>query len=158
MSQPHAPYIVKWIAEILWTIPAPTQTWADILGHMAWPAVTVFLVFRFRISIRRMLNILIERFKTDHVKTPLFELTPNSQVMVLDPDEVDESTDHYESADIQRIEAIFAFIGTEDGWEKISRWINQNFGQTLDIEDFVTSPDHAKDRERAFIEIEGLEI
>lgn len=158
MSEPNAPYIVQWVAKTLWTIPAPTKSWADIVGHLVWPCLTLFLVLRFRISIRRMLNILIERLKTDHVKTPLFELTPNSQVIVLDPEDVAESTDHYDSDDVQRIEAIFSFIGTDDGWEKISNWVNENYGQALDIEDFVTNPDHAKERERAFREIEGLEI
>jgi hypothetical protein len=146
------------VSDMLRKIPAPTTEWAAIVGHIAWPSVAVFITLRFRIFIRKFLNTLLERIKTDHVKIGLFELTPNSPVMVLDPVDVSESTDHYDSDDIQRIEAIFSFIDTESGWEKISEWVNQNFDPTLDIEDFITHPDHAKERAQAFDDIEGLEI
>lgn len=148
--------MAQWIADILLTIPGPTQAWADIIGHLAWPVVVTFLVVRFRRYLRSYLSTLADRLQTDHVKIGAFELTPNSPVWVLDPDEADESTYRFESDDVQRIESIFEFIRTDNGYREVEKWLNENAGRALDIDDFITLPVYASLRMRAFKEIEGL--
>lgn len=154
----EVPWIIRWVSAILWTLPAPTDSWVELVAALAWPAVAIFTMLRFRLFIRQFLYTLLNRFKTDHVKTPLFELTPNAPVYVLDPDEVDESTEHFSSDDIQRVEAIFEFIAKPAGYFALEKWLNEKFSGALDIEDFVTDPTYANERALAFNEIEGLKI
>ncbi|PDH65698.1 MAG: hypothetical protein CNE89_11040 [Sphingomonadaceae bacterium MED-G03] len=148
----------KYVAKILWTLPAPTETWADIVGHIAWPIVVVFLVLRFRIFIRSILSTLLDRLKTDDVKVGVFEITKGSTVINLDPQSTEESTFSLEPEDVQRIESIFEFMATDEGAYQVIDWVNNRFGEEFDIEDFLTLPDYANDREEAFNEIGGLKL
>lgn len=85
-------------------------------------------------------------------------MTPNSEVWSLDPATVNDSTFPFESADIQRIEAIFEFMSTDSGEMAVRQWVNQNLPYGLDIDDFITLPQYANYRERAFNEIEGMRL
>ncbi|API58073.1 hypothetical protein BSL82_01155 [Tardibacter chloracetimidivorans] len=158
MAEPGAPLVARWIGSFLRAIPGPSEAWADIVGHLAWPVVAVFLVYRFRRYLRVFLGTIANRLQTDHIKIGTFEFTPNSPVWVLDPDEVDESTFAFDGDDVRRIEAIFEFVGQNDGYHKVMKWLNQATTGSLKLEDFVTRPEYATLRARAFREIEGLSI
>jgi hypothetical protein len=154
----QAPWPIRWFANILWTLPAPTETWADIVGHLAWPALVLFLVIRYRIFLRRLSLILVDRLETDHIKFGWFEIRPNDQVIVLDPEDAADSSLQFEPVDIQRIERIFEFINTEENFDVLREWMNKTLGPALDIEEFTTLPAYARERERAFAEVEGLAL
>lgn len=157
MSDPvQAPWVIRWLAEILFTLPAPTNSWAAIIGSLAWPAVVLFLVIRFRRFISRFLWVIADRLERDHVKFGWFEIRANDQVTVLDPDESSESTLEFDPLDIERIERIFEFIADAANYDRLVQWLNKTYGNTLDIEDFLTLPEYASERERAFEEVEGL--
>ncbi|MBY0519935.1 MAG: hypothetical protein K2P79_05865, partial [Sphingomonas sp.] len=141
------------IAAVLRTIPAPTETWASIIGHLAWPAVTLFLIVRFRAYLRLILDTLVSRLPHDNLKFGPFEMTANSEIYVLDPDEADESTYRYETEDIQRIERLFEFISKTENYDKLRSWLNQNVDRKLDVGDFLTLPTYANERQRAVTEL-----
>lgn len=154
----EAPWLIRWISTILWTLPAPTEHWAAIVTSLVWPGVLLFLVLRFRLFIRQILTTLVARIKTDHIKVGPFELTPGSAIVALDPEATDESTEHYEPADVHRIEAMFEFMSNEEGEVKVLDWLSDNLGGGVDVDDFLTLPAHANDRARACAEIEGLDL
>lgn len=130
-------------------IPGPTDEWADLVGNVAWPGVVVFLVTRYRTFLRKFLDTIATRIRTDHVRIGMFEMTPNSEVIALDPETVGDSTDHYEPADIERIERLFEFIAQPDGFRKMTTWMNEQVSETLEIADFLTAPEYATQRETA---------
>lgn len=145
-----------WTGKVLWAIPAPTDTWAAIIGSLAWPGVLLFLVIRYRRYLRSFLDTIATRLQTDHVKLGPFEFTPKSEVIALDPEDVDESTEHYDPADIERIERLFEFISDASGFGKLRAWVNENVEDALNIGNFLTDPDYATHREEAYrILIEG---
>lgn len=90
------------------------------------------------------------------MKIGWFELRPNDQILALDPNASDQSTVHLEPADVQRVERIFEFIGSDAGYWRLIQWVNEKVDAELDIEDFIMMPEYANERERAFAEIEGL--
>jgi hypothetical protein len=147
-----------WIGKVLRAIPAPTETWATIISSLVWPAVLIFLVTRYRKFLRIFLDTIASRLQTDHVKLGPFEFTPKSDVIALDPDDVDESTEHYDPQDIQRIERLFEFIADPAGYDRLITWMNEHLGKALDIGDFLTYPEYANQREEAYRAVlEGAE-
>lgn len=144
------PAFIVWISTVLRTLPGPTDAWADIIGHLAWPSVALILVFRFRRFLRAFLDTIADRLTRDHFKLGPFELTPNSEVVVLDPDEADESTFAYDGSDIERIEALFEFISDQAGYVTLAEWLDKNSDVELEVGDFITTPRYANMRERAF--------
>lgn len=150
------PASIVWISKVLRTLPSPTGNWVALIDALVWPVVVVFLVLRFRRFLRLFLDTLLERFQTDHIKTPLFELTPGSPVVFLDPVKVDESTEDFSPDDIQRIERIFESLDEPEGFSRIDAWLNEKYRGALSVEDFATDPKYANAREAAFTEIEGL--
>lgn len=75
---------------------------------------------------------------------------------MLDPDESSESTLEFDPLDIERIERIFEFIADAANYDRLVQWLNKTYGNTLDIEDFLTLPEYASEREKAFTQVEGL--
>jgi len=147
-----------WIGKVLRAIPAPAETWASIIDSLVWPAVLLFLVIRYRVYLRSFLDTISARLQTDHVKLGPFEFTPKSDVIALDPADVDESTEHYDPQDIERIERLFEFISDASGFGKLSAWVNEHVDDAMEIGDFLTAPEYAIQREeayRAVVEGEG---
>lgn len=155
MSVPES---VSWISKILWTLPSPNDAWVTLITGLAWPAVTVFLILRFKRFLSQFLNTLLDRLKTDDIKTSFFELTANSPVYVLDPEKVGESTETFSPEDTQRIELIFEFMDEPGGFDRICAWLREKYAGRLTLDEFVTDPDYAKERIAAFEEIAGLEL
>lgn len=144
----QAPAAVRWIAEVLRTLPGPTDAWAEIIGHLAWPIVVIFLVFRFRRYLRIVLNTIADRIETDHVKLGWFELTPNSEVIVLDGAEADEDS-AYTAQDLENIERLFEFIGESDGLDNLAAWIAANVNEMPSVVEMLTKPSYSEAREQA---------
>ncbi len=155
-DDPQAPWLARWIGAFLREIPAPNDSWAEIIGHIAWPTLALFLIFRFRRFLSTLLLAIADRIRTDHVKIGWFEIRPNDQVIVLDAEEAAESTLELDPSDIQRIERMFEFLDDGDNFWRLVKWIETDVSQTVDIEDFLTLPIYASDRARAFEQVEGL--
>lgn len=143
------PDFVIWLGAVLREIPAPTQSWADIIGHIAWPGVVLFLIIRFRIYLRTFLQTIADRLVTDDVKIGPFELTANSEVLVLDADEIDPGGE-FTGDDVTHIEALFEFIADKGNETRIFQWLNENGLHTLDIVDFLTEAIYAEPRAKAY--------
>lgn len=152
----HAPWIVRWLAAVLNALPAPTDSWASIIGSLAWPLMMLLLVFRFRRFIRHFLWVIADRLERDHVKLGWFEIRANDQVTVLDSSGSGESTLEFSPEDIDRIEGIFEFIDDAENFDKLEAWLNQTYGGALEIESFLTLPAYASQRAQAYTEVEGL--
>lgn len=149
----QAPWIIRWIAAVLYGIPGPTEAWAKIIDDLAWPAVTLILVFRFRRYLKIFLNTLADRLPHDHIKFGPFEMTQRSQVLTLDPGGVEDDTLPHTSDDIDRIEALFEFSADKDGIVKLREWVNDHVGKEVSIIDFLTASGHAMQRKEAFDEL-----
>lgn len=150
----QTPEIVTWIADVLWALPAPTESWANIIGSLAWPCTTLFVVVRFRRYIRNFLNTLSERLVTDHVKLGPFELTPNSEVIRLDGKD-DDLDSGYSVDDQANIELLFEFISEPANDAKLQLWLNEKLGRELSLVDFLTEEPYAEARDRAVSDLMG---
>ena len=155
-DDPQAPWLARWMGALLREIPAPNDSWAEIVGHLVWPLLALFLVFRFRRFLSIFLLTMANRMCTDHVKFGWFEIRPNDQVIVLDPKDAAESTLQFDPLDIQRMERLFEFIDDDENFERLVKWVETNLGPNVDLEDFLTLPKYANDRARAFEQVEGL--
>ena len=144
-----------YVGRVMRAIPAPTASWASIIGSIAWPGTILFLVIRFRLFLKRFLDTLASRLQTDHFKFGPFEITPNSQVISLDPEHFEESTEDYTPDDIQRMESLFEFISNASGFRRLAAWVNQNVEESLEISDFLTDQKYATERERAYQALVG---
>jgi hypothetical protein len=145
----QAPYVIRWIASILLALPAPNASWASIIGDIAWPLTVTVLVFRFRKYLRNFLETLLDRLATDNVKTPWFEFSAKADVNNLDP--ASGSTDFNASgSDVANVEKLFEFIGANDGWDRLASWLFDNDLKDLPMEDFLTGPEYASQRNTAY--------
>ncbi len=156
-EQIEAPWIVQWVSEVLRTIPSANEAWASIVGSLAWPALALFMLLRFRFFIRRYLEILAHRLETDHVEFGIFKLRPNDEVIVLEKDSATASTERLDAADVDRIEQIFEFIADAAGLAELEDWLKRADLTHIDIVDFLTLPRYAPERELAWNAIEGLQ-
>jgi hypothetical protein len=156
-NDPQAPWAIRWVAAVLRALPGPTDAWADIVGHLAWPLLIFFLVLRFRWFLRSFLYTVLDRAKRDHMKLGPFEFSPHEdELIVLDQTDFNESTGSFEAADIARIERLFEFVDDPEGLKGLTDWLNAKFGADASIENFLTSPKYASERAIAFDEVEGL--
>ena len=57
----EVPWLVQWGAEVLRTIPSANEAWASIVGHLAWPALALFVLLRFQGSFRQRTTAAIDR-------------------------------------------------------------------------------------------------
>lgn len=152
----HAPWIIRWIAAVLYSLPGPTEAWASIIDTLIWPLVVLFLIFRFRIFLRHYLWVMADRLERDHVKLGWFEIRAQDQVTVLDPSVSGESTLSFQPDDIDHVERIFEFIADSANFSKLSEWVENTYGKDVDLEDFLTNPSYANHRAQAFRQVEGL--
>lgn len=143
------PWIIQWIASVLNGLPSPTSAWADIVGHLVWPLALVFLIVRFRLYLKRILDTITSRMTTDDFKIGPFEMTANSQVLVLDPDGGQATALGDALDDIDHIDRLLEFIADVDGLAKLKMWVGDKVGTGVDMEDFVTEPTYASDRKDA---------
>ncbi len=116
----------------------------------------MFLVTRYRRFLRLYLMILADRLQTDHVKVGPFEIRGHDAVISLDPKRAWVSTRDYDSEDINRIERMFEFIADDRGFKLLHVWVAREIGTDVDFDDFLTAPQYATQRLRAFDEVEGL--
>lgn len=142
--------ILHAISHWLLALPAPTDSWAQIVRAVAWPLVLFYFLSRYRGHVRRVLDTMAERLKKDKVKLGPFELTSDSQVITLDPEDVNESTETFTAQDVERIERFFEFITEQANFGRLADWVSQNVDPNLDIGSFLTEPPYANQREQAF--------
>lgn len=140
----EAPAWIKWIGAVLREVPGPTEAWADIIGHLAWPLTIAWIVVRFRHSLRRLLEILIIRFKSDDLGIAnVLSVTRNSTLVPLDSGENGGS-------DAFVTERLLEFMGEAENFESVQRWLVEEGRQNLDIVEFITQSEFADLRQRAF--------
>lgn len=137
---------VQWFADILWTIPAPTEQWAAIIGHLAWPVTIGWIVVRFRHSLRRLIEVLIVRFKRDDIGIAnVLTVTRNSKVVPLDPSGEDGTSD------AAITESLLEFISDKGNVPRVNEWLNENGRSALNVREFITQTEYADLRQRAYL-------
>jgi hypothetical protein len=145
----EAPQWADWIGVTLHALPAPTTSWASIIDSLAWPGLLGYLMTRYRRFVKSYLETIADRLQRDHIRIGLFEMTPNSEVIPLDPNSAGESTEDFSAEDLGRIERFFEFISEPSGYASLMEWLNQSRGGTLNVSDFLTTAEYAADREEA---------
>lgn len=141
----QAPDWVRWIAAILREIPGPTESWAAIIGDLAWPVAIAWGVVRFRHSLRRLIEILIIRFRHDDLGIAnVLSITRNSTLVPLESRGDDAGTDAAVT------ERLLEYLGEADNVTHIQTWLNQQGRQALDIVEFVTRSEYADLRLNAY--------
>ena len=141
----QAPDWIQWVGAVLREIPGPTEGWADIIGHVAWPITIAWLVVRFRHSLRRLIEILIIRFKNDDIGIAnVLSVTRNSTLVPLDSDGEDGVTD------AAITERLLEYISDSANVPHVNEWLNQQGRQALNIREFITLPEYADLRMRAY--------
>ena len=135
---------VHWFSDILRDIPAPTSEWAAIIGHLAWPLTIAWLVVRFRHSLRRMIEILLIRFKRDDIDiASILRVTANSTFVPLQTGNIDATSD------ASVTESLLEYISDNANLPSLNAWLNQQGRSALDVREFITQPEYADLRQRA---------
>ncbi|UYH54249.1 hypothetical protein N6L26_09300 [Qipengyuania sp. SS22] len=142
---------VQWLSGILRIIPAPTEHWATIIGDVAWPIMIAWLVVRFRQSLRRIIEILIIRFKRDDIDIGnVLKVTRNSTLVPLQADSDDASSD------ASVTERLLEYISDSANVPIVAAWLNQQGRDALDLREFITLTEYADLRQHAYQQlIEG---
>lgn len=136
----------RWLLDL----PEPTDTWADIIKALAWPLVLFYFLSRYRGHVRRVLDTVADRVRTDHrIKMGPFELTAGAQVISLRPEDASESTELFTSEDVKRIDSILEFIAEPANRDSLVEWVRQNVGPTVTIDSFLTDSTYVTQREQA---------
>lgn len=140
-----------WLGDVLhivsnWLLdlPAPTETWADIIKSLAWPTTLLTIVSAFRRPLRTAAFYLARRFKTDHIKAGIFQINAATELIPLN----EADRDH------KRIEALWEFVGASDeNWNHLLSWIAQKIATGIEIEDFLAEGMFAPERELAYAQL-----
>ena len=136
---------IHWVSSILRDIPAPTEHWATIIGNVAWPALIGWLVVRFRHSLRRLLEILIIRFKRDDIDIAnVLKVTSNSRLVPL------QQTGDTEVSDAAVTERLLEYLGDNANVHKLNQWLNDHGRDALEVREFITQSEYADLREKAY--------
>ncbi|MFL6739308.1 MAG: hypothetical protein ACJ8E4_08660 [Sphingomicrobium sp.] len=138
--------IQRWLA--IW--PAPTEHFAGLAGDIAWPLVVVYFLTRYSAHLKGFLDTVSERLKRDRVKMGPFELVPNTEVIALDRQAVNQSTETYLPDDIERVERLFEFITEPDNFSRLLEWMAKNVDPDVEVGSFLTEPPYANQREAAY--------
>ena len=143
------------LGAILTSVPAPTDSWAKIIGDLAWPALVGFLVLRFRSQLGEFANTLATRAKSDqNVRLGPFAFERGNEVVILDRAGVQESTETFEPDDIEIIEALYEFVADKAGSDALKAWISANLDPPIQLDEFLTSPEYAIERSSAYRDME----
>jgi hypothetical protein len=137
------------IRSFLMSIPGPTDNWAAIVGHLAWPVFGLISIWLFRDILNKVGEILADRLRHSNIRVGQLEITSNAEVVNLDKSAVELGQEPYAPDDIDKIERLFEFIAEEGGFVALSKWVADNMGPAMDIDNFLTLPDYASDRAAA---------
>ena len=138
-------------------IPGPTEHWATILSAWAWPTAILIAAYRLRSPILRAADRLAERFGRDDIELGSFlKIAKTTPLTTLDRDAVTEERGTSEAHDVTLVEALLEYAGESDAHAaRLLNWISEHGGAALDAEDFLTKPDFAELRKRAYAEFVG---
>lgn len=135
---------IQWLAGILQLVPAPTEHWASIIGHMAWPLLIAWIVVRFRHSLRRLFEILIIRFKRDDIDIAnVLKVTANSRLVPL------QSGNERATSDAAITERLLEYISVSANVRILNQWLNDQGRGALEVREFITLSEYADLRQRA---------
>lgn len=148
--------LLKIIGAWLLAIPAPTASWATIVAAWAWPVAILVIAYWFRKPLEGAAGALAARFANDDIKIgSILEVTRNTLVVPLDGNAPAAESDVFSAEDRQLIERMLEFVGESDGNEwKLIAWIANNVGSAIEPEAFITQPQFAEQREKAYKELQ----
>ena len=133
-------------------IPGPTDAWAEIVGHLAWPVTLLILVFAFRTEVGRAAGSLAKRFGSGDIKLGAFSLSgPEDSVKPLVAGSVPAS----EVGDDAVTERLFETMAVGNGLERLTEWVRAFAPEAASLEVFLNDPNYATLRLRALRALEG---
>ena len=140
------------VGDAMRAIPGPTEAWADIVGHVAWPLTVLALVFAFRRELRRAAGTLSRRFASGDVKLGPFSLSgAQDSVRPLAPKDEAASL----ASDSAVTEALFEAMGDGDGLAELTGWVRTHVTGAPDLEVFLNDATYASLRRRALAALGG---
>ena len=141
------------IGDGLRAVPGPTEAWADIIGHLAWPVTALILIVCFREGIGRAVDLLASRFGSDDVETPLFKLSRKADNRPLAKGSP-EGVAIAEMTDAMVAERLWEIADDSTGYDRIASWLTCDAGDDHDLDDFLTLDRHVMLRRKALIALE----
>lgn len=148
--------VLKIIGAWLLAIPAPTASWATIVAAWAWPVAILVIAYWFRKPLEGAAGALAARFANDDIKIAnMLEVTRNTRVVPLDKNAGAAGSSDLSASDRELIEHMLEFVGESDENEaKLIEWIATNIGSAIEPEAFITQPQFAEQREKAYKELQ----
>jgi hypothetical protein len=145
------------VGDAMRAIPGPTEAWADIVGHLAWPVTTIFLIVRFREALGVAAEVLASRLATDDVKGFGISLTKPASVVTLAPGTPDPS----DPSDANVTEVLFETINRDpDFYGRLEEWVASTLGDEASLATFLAGSDYVKERGaalRALLPVEDVD-
>jgi hypothetical protein len=155
---------VLWLTRVLarWLTawPPPDEHFASMVAGLGWPLTALLIVWLFRRPLKRATYLLSERMKRDNLKIAGFLEITATEFNTMDPQ---AAVEHVQAAPavaqaVDVAESLLEYAGVSDtNAARLLRWIEVNYGTAVDPEAFLTEPEFADARQRAYTEfIEGL--
>ena len=139
-------------------MPAPTDSWARLIGAIAWPAAILAIAWWLFEPIELAAKKLAARFETDDVEFGKWvKVTSTKGVATYSATAVTQQPNTPEAADVNHAEALLEYAAeSEEQAIKVLEWIHNHVGPNFDVEAFFQDDAFAPKRSEAYIElIEG---
>ena len=141
------------VGDAMRAIPGPTDAWAEIVGHVAWPVTVIGFAFILRRELKRAGSHLAERLRTDDFSGLGFSVRQPTQVSELaQRDQPPTASD-----DPAVKEQLLEFAESEPGYRKMIIWAARNLGADVTMDAFLNEFAYIMDRKRALEELTGGE-
>lgn len=137
------------IGTLLRAIPAPNETWAEIIGHVAWPITTVTVVVVMRRELKRIAATLNERLAKSG-----FEISPSGVSFpapdVVDLDQPQVADPSAPPGDDEVRVRLIAWVAEEDHLNKLKAWLSENGQEFQKLRRFLIEQKYAMLHRKAF--------
>ncbi|WP_031551288.1 hypothetical protein [Parvularcula oceani] len=136
------------LGDVLRAIPAPTEEWSEIVGHLAWPVTLILFASLLRKEVQSAAGTIARRLETDDIEAGGFRMKSGDSQYDLGDDEDDHAEPDLFGHESDIIETIFEFLSIEGNYSRLVDWMEANLDKGHSIDDFLTATEFADERLR----------
>lgn len=142
------------ISRWLLALPAPSDSWAKLIGAIAWPSAILLIAWWLFEPLELAARKLAARFETDDLELGKFLKVTSRPVTTYSPEAVSQQPDSPEAADVNHAEALLEYAAESgEHVENVLNWIFEHVGSDVDVEAFFYDDAFAPQRKAAYIEL-----
>ena len=133
------------IGDAMRAIPGPTEAWAEIVGHVAWPVTVLVILSRFRPEVRAAATLIVARMRTDDIAAMGFSMRKRTSVTPLAAGPAKDAGD----SDAAMTERLLELGKTQEGSISLSAWVARNAPEASTVDAFLAEEAYMEKRREA---------